>query len=161
MFVQTLHIHELIKNDNINVYPQGIFFLKDVLLSSVYFTYSHTRSYSCSNDNVYWPSAKSYFLKKKSPIRETKHIGFPGVISRMLTDDPVDGACCSALAVTAFFFCSGPLQYAASSLVCRHIPKEGLGPSLLSARFCWSGGSGVSPTGSEARGAQRWGEEAS
>lgn len=26
--MQTLHIHELIKNDNINVYPQGIFFLK-------------------------------------------------------------------------------------------------------------------------------------
>lgn len=79
----------------------------------------------------------------------------------MLTDDPVDGAdCCSALAVTSFFFARAASVCSIASGLQAH-PREGLGPSLLSARFCWSGGCGVSPTGSEACGPQRWGEEAS
>ena len=53
-----LHIHELIKNDNINFYPQGIFFFKDVLLSSVYFTYG----------NVSFHVTLSIHLTRSSPL---------------------------------------------------------------------------------------------
>ena len=144
--------------------PKGFFFFKDVLLSSVYFTYSHTRSYSCSNscnDNVYWPSAKAYFFKKNLPSEKLSILEFPGEISHVLTDDP-------PMAQTAALrWLAPPSSFARAAWVCsiesglQAHSKEGLGPSLLSARFCWSGGSGVSPTGSEACGAQRWGEEAS
>lgn len=92
--MQTLHIHELIKNCNINVYPQDFYlktsfcdlFILHILTPGVIHTVIATM--------IIYVDHLLRHISRKSPIRKTSLLGFPREFPVMLTSNPVSRSDC-------------------------------------------------------------------